>query len=188
MSARRASPPLRYFIWRTHRTKEGKQPKKQVSYRKFGKLMVLICCATHLVLTAVASAGPTPDIDQLEGLLAGVPQSVTIERLVADAGFDSGHNHRLLREEHGIVSIIPPRHGRPSKDPAKRPSDPYRRLMKTRFNQKAYRHRPQVETAISMLKRNCGPCLRGRTYQSRRRDLLLMVLTHNVAIVFVIVG
>jgi hypothetical protein len=33
-----------------------------------------------------------------------------------------------------------------------------------------------------MLKRNYGSCLRGRTYQSRRRDMLLMVLTHNIAI------
>lgn len=178
----------RYFIWRTHRTKEGKQPQKQVSYRRYGKLMVLICCASHLILTAVASAGPTPDIDQLSGLMARLTPAVTIERLVADAGFDSGSNHRLLREEHGIISTIPPRHGRPPKD-GKLPANPYRRLiMKTRFNTKAYRKRPQVETVMSMLKRNFGTCLRGKTHHSRRRDMLLMVLTHNIAIVLAISG
>jgi hypothetical protein len=172
----------RYFIWRKDNQKaDAKRPKKRVSYRRFGKLMVLVCCATHLVLGAAASAGPTPDIDQLQPLMARVPRAVTIERLVADAGFDSAHNHRLLREEHGIASIIPPRHGRPSKD-GKLPIDPYRRLMKTRFNHRAYRRRSQVETVMSMLKRNAGACLRGRTYQSRRRDMLLMVLTHNIAI------
>jgi hypothetical protein len=175
----------RYFIWRTHRTKKGKEPEKRVSYRKYGKLMVLICCASHLVLAAVASAGPTPDIDQLGGLMDKLTPTVTIERLVADAGFDSAANHKLLREEHGILSTIPPKHGRPSKNPDALPADPYRRLMKTRFNDKAYRKRPQVETGFSMMKRNLGDCLQGRTYHSRRRDMLLMVLVHNIAIVFI---
>jgi hypothetical protein len=176
----------RYFIWRTHRTKDGKRPKKQVSYRRFGKLMILICCASHLILAATASAGPTPDVDQLDPLLDHISPAVRIERLVADAGFDSAHNHHLLRDEYGIVSTIPPLHGRPIKDPAKLPKDPYRRLMKTRFNVKAYRMRSQVETVMSMLKRNLGASLRGRSYQSRRRDMLLMVLTHNIALMLTI--
>lgn len=178
----------RYFIWRTHRDKTGKTPRKKVSYRKYGKLMLLVCCMSHLILSAVASAGPTPDIDQLEGLMGRLPQQVTIERLLADAGFDSAFNHRLLRDEHGIVSTIPPKHGRPTTDPTKLPADPYRRLMKTRFNQEAYNRRSQVETVNSMIKRNYGTCLRGRTYQSRRRDMLAMVLTHNIAILFAMFG
>jgi len=178
----------RYFIWRKDNQKDRNRPRKRVSYRKYGKLMVLVCCASHLILAAVASAGPTPDIDQLAGLMGHVPPAVTIERLVADKGFDSAHNHRLLREEHGIVSTIPLGHGRPAKDPDALPADPYRRLMKTRFNRRAYRRRAQVETVMSMLKRNFGSCLRGRTYQSRRRDMLLMVLTHNIAIVFAILA
>jgi hypothetical protein len=96
----------RYFIWRTHRNRKGKQPARRVSYRRFGKLMVLVCCTTHLILNAEASAGPTPDIDQLASLMAHTPRGLTIERLVADAGFDSAANHQLLREEHGIMSVI----------------------------------------------------------------------------------
>src|SRR5947207_1674652 len=56
----------RYFIWRKDNQKDKNRPKKRVSYRKFGKLMVLVCCASHMVLAAVASAGPTPYIDGLE--------------------------------------------------------------------------------------------------------------------------
>lgn len=176
----------RYFIWRTHRTKAGKQPKKQVSYRRFGKLMILACCASHLIVCANASAGPTPDINQLRPLLADAPADTVVQRLVADAGFDSAQNHHLLREEHGIQSVIPPDHGRPAKD-GKLPADRYRRLMKTRFNRKAYRKRVQVETVMSMLKRNFGQALRGHTYHSRRRDMLLMCLTHNIAILLLLV-
>jgi hypothetical protein len=180
----------RYFIWRRdqQQAKGEKRPKKRVSYKRYGKLMVLVCCTTHLILAAVASAGPTPDIDQLDGLMNHLTPVVSIQRLAADAGFDSAHNHQLLREDLGILSVIPPEHGRPPKDPATLPADKYRRLMKTRFNTKTYRWRSQVETVMSMLKRNFGACLRGRTYHSRRRDMLLMVLTHNIAIVLWLLG
>ncbi len=54
--------------------------------------------------------------------------------------------------------------------------------MKTHFNRKAYRRRPQVETVYSMLKRNFGDALRGRSHQSRRRDMYLRALTHNIGL------
>lgn len=173
----------RYFILRTAANQKDKQPKKKVSYKKYGKLMLVVCCATHAILAAVASAGPTPDVDQLAGVLDRLPRSQRVLHIVADAGFDSGPNHALLREFHGIRSTIPPEHGRPPKDPDALPTNKYRRLMKTRFNQKAYRNRAQVETVNSMLKRNLGPALRGRSHHSRCRDLYLRVLTHNIALV-----
>ena len=173
----------RYFVWRTSDKKQGKGPKKRITYKRYGKLMLIISCATHAIIAAVASAGPTPDIDQLDGVLAEVPRSIAVRHMVADAGFDSAYNHQLLREEHGVRSTIPPKHGRPSTDPKALPTDQYRRLMKTRFNTKAYRHRPQVETVFSMLKRNLGSALRGRSYWSRCRDMLLRVITHNIMLI-----
>lgn len=173
----------RYFIWRTSVRKKGKEPKKRVTYKRYGKLMTIICCATHAIVAAVVSAGPTPDIDQLDGVVAELPASVTIAHMVGDAGFDSAHNHSLLRDDHGMRSTIPPEHGRPPKDPATLPTDKYRRLMKTRFNEKAYRKRPQAETVFSMLKRNLGSALRGRSHWSRCRDMLLRVITHNIMLI-----
>ena len=180
MDARHAS---RYYIHRRDSNKaDPDRPKKRVSYKRFGKLMLVVCCASHTILGAVASEGPTPDIDQLDGVLAEVKADVRIKHMVLDAGFDSAHNHRLLREDNGILSTIPPEHGRPPKDPQALPADKYRRRMKTHFNHRAYRRRPQVETAISMLKRNFGPSLRGRTHHARRRDMYLRVLTHNISL------
>jgi hypothetical protein len=172
----------RYFVVRTAANKKGKEPGKRVEYKHYGKLMLIVCCATHAILAAVASAGPTPDIDQLDGVVAELPARVSVRHMVGDAGFDSAHNHRLLREECGIRSTIPPEHGRPPKDPNALPADKYRRLMKTRFNTRAYRKRPQVETVFSMLKRNFGQALRGRSHWARCRDLFLRVLTHNIAL------
>ena len=172
----------RYFIFRTKVNKRGKEPKKRHSYKHYGKLMTVIDTATHAILAAVASVGPTPDIDQLEGVMREVPRSITMHHLVADAGFDSAYNHWLLRDFHGMRSTIPPEHGRPPKDPTTLPSDKYRRRMKTHFNKKAYRHRPQNETVFSMMKRNLGSFLRAKTHYGRMRDIMLKVLTHNLAL------
>jgi hypothetical protein len=173
----------RYFIWRRDSQKEQKnRPKKRHSYKHYGKLMLIISCATHAILAAVASRGPTPDIDQLDGVVDELPDSIAVEHMVLDAGFDSAHNHHLLREWHGIRSTIPPESGRPPKDPSTLPRDKYRRRMKTHFNRRAYHNRAQVETVFSMLKRNFGSALRARDEWGRRRDLYLRVLTHNLAI------
>src|ERR1019366_8702773 len=59
----------RYFVWRTAVKKKEKEPKKRITYKHYGKLMLIICCATHAILAAVASAGPTPDIDELDGVV-----------------------------------------------------------------------------------------------------------------------
>jgi hypothetical protein len=178
--ARHAS---RYFIWRTSGKKgktPGKEAKKRVSYQRYGKLMLIVSCATHAILAAVPSVGPTPDIDQLDGVLAELPASVAVHHMIGDAGFDSAHNHQMLRDNYQMRSTIPPEHGRPPKDPATLPTDKWRRRMKTHFNKKAYRNRPQVETVFSMLKRNLGSALRGRSHWSRLRDMLLRVITHNI--------
>lgn len=173
----------RYYIHRRDGRKwDENRPKKRVSYKRFGKLMAIVCCQSHAILGLVASRGPTPDIDQLDGVLSEVKADVRIKHMVLDAGFDSAHNHKLLREDHNILSTIPPEHGRPSKDPNHLPSDKYRRRMKTHFNKRAYRHRAQSETAFSMIKRNLGSALRGRTHYSRMRDLYLRSLTHNIAL------
>ncbi|MGD9127468.1 MAG: hypothetical protein PVH19_08825, partial [Planctomycetia bacterium] len=58
----------------------------------------------------------------------------------------------------------------------------YRRLMQTRFNREKYGQRWQVETVVSMIKRRLGSTTTGRSYHSRRRDLFLMTLTHNIMI------
>ena len=56
--------------------------------------------------------------------------------------------------------------------------------MQTRFDQHTYRHRAQVETTVSMIKRRQGNHLLGKTYWSQTRELRLMVLTHNIMILW----
>jgi hypothetical protein len=108
--------------------------------------------------------------------------SVTVDTLLADAGFDSEAAHNYARQEHRMKTVIPPTRGRPT---AKRPSGRWRRLMATRFNKKKYGQRWQVETVNSMLKRLLDSALRARHHWSQWREIFLRVLTHNVMVLWI---
>ncbi|MBC8289139.1 MAG: transposase [Planctomycetes bacterium] len=99
--------------------------------------------------------------------------------VVCDAGYDSESNHQYCRDDLGVRTVIPAKHGRPGSRPA---SGYYRRLMQVRFDAAKYGQRWQVETVFSMIKRRLGSATAGRSYWSRRRDMILMAITHNIMI------
>ena len=148
-------------------------------YHHYPKLGVVCDSDDHFILACRTGRGPRPDVDEFRPLIAEALRIVLLTQLAADAGYDSESNHRFARDDHGVRTIIPAKHGRPT---AKPPTGHYRRLMKTRFDHQAYRRRSQVETVISMIKRRQGNHVRGRSYYSQCRDLRLLVLTHNVMI------
>jgi transposase len=55
--------------------------------------------------------------------------------------------------------------------------------MRTDFKKEIYGQRWQVETVFSMIKRNFGSALRARNIESQNREMLLLALTHNIAII-----
>jgi hypothetical protein len=103
--------------------------------------------------------------------------------VVADAGYDSEANHCIARQDMGVRSIIPTGIGRPTSKP---PSGRWRRHMKKRFarkaDQKQYGQRAQSETAHSMMKRNMSSALRSRTPERQKKEMMLRVLVHNIAL------
>jgi Transposase DDE domain len=174
-----ASAASGYFIRRRERVGT---PWKSVLYHRFPKLGVVCDVETHFILAAQEGQGPKPDVADFRPLVLSALARVGLDRIVADAGYDSEPNHTFARAQCGIRSIIPPKHGRPTTKPAR---GHYRRLMQTRFDEDAYRDRVQVETVISMVKRRLDSCVRGRTVWTQRYELRLKVLTHNVMILFV---
>lgn len=150
------------------------------TYTRFPKLGIVCDCSNHLISSVFTGRGPKPDVNQFRQTLEPATARVYIQHLVADAGYDSEANHRYAREECGIRSTIPPKHGRPT---TKLPRGRYRRLMATRFDKESYGQRWQSETAFSMIKRNLGSALRARRYWAQCRELHLLVLTHNIMII-----
>ncbi len=55
--------------------------------------------------------------------------------------------------------------------------------MHTDFDSETYGQRWQVETVFSMIKRNFGLALRAKHYWSQCREMMLLALTHNIAII-----
>jgi len=169
----------RYFVRRRSRVPDRWQT---TTYRRFGKLGIVVDCDTHLILATLRGQGPRPDVDQLLPLLEGFCDNAIPEQLLADAGYDSEANHELLREYLEIDSIIPPTAGRPTD---KLPTGKWRREMALNFDDETFGQRWQCETVMFMLKQHQGDALTARSYQARRREMGLMCVTHNLMIAYV---
>jgi hypothetical protein len=165
-----------YFVRRRSRVPNLWQT---TTYTRFPKLAVIGDCKTHLILGAMTARGPGPDVHQFIPTLSQLNPQIQITTLLADAGYDSERNHRYAREIRHIKTWIPPHHGRPTTKP---PTGKYRQLMARKLDTKPFGQRWQVETIFSMLKRRFGFVVHARRYWAQNREMLLMVLTYNLAI------
>jgi len=168
----------RYFV-RRRRSKRYNLWEDTI-YSRWPKLAIVCDCKNHLILSAITTRGPSVDINQFCKTVKPAADRVRIKHLLADAGYDSEANHQYARDVHHIKTTIPPKHGRPT---TKLPKTKYRREMRTDFDKKTYGQRWQVETVFSMIKRNFGSALRAKRYWSQCREMMLLVLTHNLAVI-----
>jgi hypothetical protein len=171
-----SSAASRYFVRRRSRSPGLWQT---TTYKHYPKLDLLCDTASHVILSIFAGRGPTPDVTGLPTLLDELPNFATLDHLLADAGYDSEANHLHARHEHGILTTIPARIGRPTQ---KAPSTYYRRLMTHGFHRRPYGQRWQSETTHRMMKAHQGSVVAARKYHTQRRELRLAAITHNVMI------
>ena len=170
-----------YFVRR--RAAYGKTTGKwQVTtYRRFPKLAVVCDCSSHLILAAVPHRGPSPDFDHWIQPMEQARSRVRMTTLLADAGYDAEWIHVAARFAFQTRTLIPPKHGRPTK---KLPRQYYRRRMTQIFakkrKRKPYRQRSQVETVFSVVKRRLDASVNACGYWSQCRALMLKALTHNI--------
>jgi hypothetical protein len=176
----------RYYVRRRAKGQnKSEKPRQKTRYKRFAKLGIAVDCATHLILAAEAGRGPRPDVDRFVPLLEQALGRVGVRKSLADAGYDSEPNHRYARHTRGVRSYMPATHGRPPAE-GKKLSGYWRRLMAQKLATwlgrflAGYGQRWQVETVMSMLKRRQGSAVNGRSHWSRCRDLMLMVITHNI--------
>lgn len=173
----------RYFV-RRKRSKQL-QTYENTYYRRWPKLSIVCDCRNHMILSAITTRGPSVDVNQFRKTLKPAIDTFTIKHILADAGYDSESNHRYARDEYRIKSTIPPKLGRPTLMP-KPLKGKYRELMRTHFDKKTYGQRWQVETVFSMIKRNCGETIYARQYWAQCREMMLLVLTHNIAVLLLV--
>lgn len=167
-----------YFV---RRRAKGSKAYQHTTYRRFPKLGLLCDCDTHLILSAVATRGPGPDIIHFEKATLQALERCGLTTLYADAGYDAEWVHELSREYWLVRSIIPATIGRPTDKP---PTGHYRRQMAQRLHLTNYGQRWQAETTFSMIKRRQGSAVNAMTYWSQCRALMLMAITHNILILY----
>jgi hypothetical protein len=149
-------------------------------WRPWPKLTVVCHSLSYLWAGATLSAGPGGDSTQFAPCVQQACRHLAIARLLADAGFDGEHNHRLARETLGIRSTVIPLNRRNTG--RREPKTKYRRQMRRRFARRKYGHRWHVESSISQDKRKLGPALRSRNPNAQNAEVMLRVLTHDLMI------
>lgn len=174
--------------------KEAKRPGKwgesvnaarSDNLRRMPKLAIAVDAGCHLILAACTRIGNGSDSPDFAPLLRRANRRVRggVAVVVADAGYDGEHNHRLAREQLGVRSLIPAAIGRPTRKP---PGGRWRRHVSKRLKQpagkKQYGQRAQSETTHSMIKRNLSSALRSRTPERQKKEMMLRVLVHNIAL------
>ncbi len=177
----------RYFEYRRGRGSGNAGRRRKI--KALPKMSIGVASNCHLVLSLRTGTGGGADYDLFEPLVFDAWRRVPQRRfaVAGDKGFDAERNHRIARDDMSLRSLIPPRVAWKTNKP---PTMRWRRHMARRDvlgskrgrRRSGYTQRWQAETANSMMKRNQGSALAGRTPQSRKRDLRLKVLTHNVMV------
>ena len=167
-----------YFVKR--RQRGCKELYQTTKYTRYPKASIICDSQSHIILAVKPGRGPSPDISDFKSTVGQAHSYVSIETILADAGYDSEANHHYARDILGIRTVIPPKHGRPSSKP---PCGRWRRLMYKRFDREKYGQRWQIETVNSMIKRLQSSALRAHEYWSQQREIVLRILTHNVMII-----
>lgn len=157
--------------------------------RRLPKLAVGVFTRSHLILSVWTGTGGGSDHPHFEPVLFDAWRRVPARAFPAalDAGYDSEPNHVLARRDLGVRTLIPATAGRPRTD-GRPPAGRWRRHMAKLLGTKAgrkrtgYTQRWQSETVHSMMKRNLGSALAGKTARSRKRDMHLKALTHDLMV------
>lgn len=145
--------------------------------RRWPKLTLACHNATHLLVSALITEGPSHDYRLLLPTLHAAAGRVRLDRVIADAGYDSEANHALARRELGVRSTVIDLNRRGKRRWAK---GRYRRQMQRRFPRRVYRRRVQAESTISRFKRRLSPVVRARSPAAQEREIRLRILTHNL--------
>ncbi len=111
-------------------------------------------------------------------VLSEIPESVKIDRVLADAGYDAEKNHVFARKTLNVRSTIIPAFARRNSGPI--PQGKYRRQMVTSFSKNIYKQRSQVECVFSRIKKLLSPVVKARNWGSQERECHLKILTFNL--------
>jgi transposase len=148
--------------------------------RAWPKLTAVVHTASHLIAGAVPGVGPSQDSPDFAPAVRQAAALAAFDAALADAGYDAEHNHRLCREELGMRQAVIALNPRNAGD--RFPKTPYRCALRQAFPAALYHQRWHAESAFSQHKRRLGSALTARGAAAQNGELVLRVLTHNLAL------
>ena len=122
----------------------------------------------------LAQEAPWNDCASLPRRVGRAAYNVRVQRVLADAEFDSERNHTFVRHELNAESIIP------AQRRSSRPASGVRALMRTQFPRRRYCRRSLIESVFSTTKRKLSCRAPGHSLHTQTRQALLLGLTYNL--------
>ena len=159
-------PASRYYVTRLSRGHGA---------HRFSLASTVIWATPQVIWAQEARLGPGSQSRLLPPLIQQTQAILPIDRVLADADYDSEATHRWLREARGIESIILATGCHPG-----RAKTPYRRRMQRYFPRRQYGQRWMAETVYSVIKRKFGEALTARRPWQQVKQGLLRGLTYNL--------
>ena len=159
-----------FYVRRTQN--RGGEP---MLWRKWLKWLIVVDTDRQMVLAQEACSGPYDGSAMLRPLVDAAHAVTPLGVVLADAEFDSEHNHRHVRERLAATSVIPARRGK-----ATWHVQGYRAKMRATFPRHLYRRRAPVESVFSAVKRKLSARAPGRSLEMQRMQALLLGLAYNL--------
>jgi len=159
-----------FYVRRTQN--RGGEP---MLWRKWLKWLVVVDTDRQIVLAQEACSGPYNGSAMLRPLVDAAHEVTPLGAVLADAEFDSEHNHRHVRQQLAAVSVIPAKRGKVTWQ-----VQGNRAKMRAAFPRQLYRRRALVESVFSAVKRKLSARAPGRTLEMQRMQALLLGLAYNL--------
>ena len=175
----------RHYEQRLRHQKDAKHSdnRRSTTAKRTPKLIIGLDVKSHAIIAVRTRRGMGSDVPDFIPMLDQALARGRIKRVLADAGYDASINHHHARERK-VRTLIKTGIGRPTTKP---PRCPHRRRMHKQLSGsqkgKPYGQRAQVETGMSMLKRNLGDALRCRSNGARRRELIFRTIVHDIMLI-----
>lgn len=137
--------------------------------RNFMRTCLLVDTDRQLILDHVINHKQGNDNTEFIKLL----RDCNVRYVTADKGYSSKANRRFVLYKLNAIPMIP----------YKRTEGVYRinhGRVKLKFDDNIYHQRSKIETVFSVLKRKYSSTLKGRTYLSQQKELILRLIAYNV--------
>src|SRR6476646_8021735 len=146
--------------------------------RKWIKLSIGADVLLQIICTIKIRRAPTRhDNIDFKPIITRTSKILSLSVVTLDKGYDSEHNHQLVRDGLHAFSIIPARY---EHVPIWRTYGMYRKQMKRGYSKLLYNHRNKDETIMSVIKRLFGEHLMSRLTRTQNRELSFRCITYNM--------